>query len=123
MSAHPNVILLLTLTPQDLARKTMREILVANGIQVDDEYHKDDDVKIGGAEYHHEIMESDYNDSWQISGKEGDLLFFDLVTYGYGEQIKWEKLEAQKRELEEWAKSICDNHHCTYQISVAANYW
>lgn len=117
MSTHPNAILLLTLTPQDLARKTMAAILAETNTGTDD------DVKIGSEKYHHAVMESDYNDSWQISSKEGDLLFFDLVTYGYGEQVSWEKLVAQARELEEWAKGICERHHCTYKLSVTANYW
>jgi len=123
MSTHPNTILLCTLTPEGLARKTMREILVDNGIQVDDDYHKDDDFKIGTEEYHHEVMESDYHEGWQISAKEGDLIFFDLVTYGYGEQIAWNKLVAQKEALEAWAKKTCEKHHCSFKISVTSNYW
>ena len=68
-------------------------------------------VKIRGKEYFYEIMESDYNDSMQISAKEGDLLFLNFVTYGYGEQVLWQKLDEQKRELEEWAKDICERHY------------
>lgn len=120
MSTHPNVILLLTLTPDGLARKTMRDILTEAGVKEDD---LDNDVTIGSAKYHHEIMEGDYNDNWQIAAKEGDLIFFDMVTYGYGEQIMWDRLELQKRELETWAKDTCSRHHCQYVISVTANYW
>lgn len=118
MSTHPNVILLLTLAPDGLARKTMRDILTESQHDEDDE-----EIKIGDEKYHYCVMESDYEDNWQIAAKEGSLIFFDLVTYGYGEQIAWDKLEAQKQELETWAKGICERHHCQYQISVSANYW
>ena len=117
MSTHPNVILMARLTPDELSRKTMREILAANSVS------DDDDVKIGSEGYHHTIMESDYEEDWQISGKEGDLIFFDLVTYGYGEVISWGKLEAQKNELDKWSKDMCDKFHCAYEIAVTANYW
>jgi starvation-inducible outer membrane lipoprotein len=115
MSCHPNVILLLKLRPDGLARKTMREI--AGDIP------DAADVKIGSHDYHRLVMESDYNDNWQLTAKEGDLLFFDLVTYGYGESIAWDKLVAQARELEDWALAMCAEHHCSYEIEVTANYW
>ena len=108
---------MLALTPGNLSRKTMAAILAETNTE------DDDDVKIGEDEYHHEIMESSYNESWQISAKEGDLVFFAFVTYGYGEPITWAKLEKQKNELEAWAKGICERHQCSYEISVAANYW
>jgi hypothetical protein len=118
MSTHPNAILLLTLTPDDAARKTYRAILADAGVM-----DPSDDIKIGGENYHHEVMEDTYNESWQIAAQEGDLIFFDLVTYGYGEQIAWDKLEAQKNALEAWAKEVCEKHRCSYKISVTANYW
>ena len=68
-------------------------------------------------------MENDYDDSNQLSAKEGDIVLYDLVTYGYGEMVTWEKLEAQKQVLEEWAKGVCERHKCSYQIFVGANYW
>jgi hypothetical protein len=117
MSTHPNAILLVALTPDGLSRKTMRDILLAH--DVDD----DDDIKIGDKEYHHEIMESDYSESWQIKSKEGDLVFFDYVTYGYGDAIGWDKLDEQKRVLESWAILMCERYHCSYEIRVTANYW
>lgn len=119
MSTHPNVILLLILTPQGLARKTMKDIRADGNVADDD----DADIKIDDASYHNIVLEEDYDDGWQIGSKVGDLLFFDLVTYGYGEQIEWSKLEAQKKSLEAWAITICEKHHCSYKISVTANYW
>ena len=117
MSTHPNAILLLTLTPQNLSRKTMHDILDEAKVAYDN------DITIAGKDYHNQIMEDEYEEGYQISAKEGDLIFFDLVTYGYGEQISWDDLAAQKADLEAWAKDICDRHHCTYKISVTANYW
>lgn len=117
MSIHPNTMLLLALTPNDLARKTYRDILAEAG--VDD----DTDITIGGEGYHHQVMEEDYDEGAQIQAREGDIVLWDLVTYGYGERITWAKLEAQKAALEEWAKGVCERHKCGYEIFVTANYW
>lgn len=121
MSTHPNVILMVALTPGDLSRKTMRNILKDNGIREED--FDDGELMIAGEDYTHAIMESDYHEGYQISAKEGDLIFFDFVTYGYGETVKWSDLEAQKRALEAWAKKMCKKFSCTYSIIVTANYW
>lgn len=120
MGTHPNAILMAVLTPDDLSRKTMREILSFNGVSEGD---FDKDIKINDIDYHTLIMEESYNNGWQISAKEGDLLFFNLVTYGYGERIEWNKLDNQKTHLEEWAKEMCKKFHCSYEIFITANYW
>lgn len=117
MSTHPNAILLLALTPDDLARKTHRGILAELGI--DD----DDTIKIGGEEYHQKVMEEDYDDGFQIAARAGDIIVLDMVTYGYGETIEWSRLEAQKVALEEWARGICERHRCSAKIFITANYW
>ena len=117
MGTHPNAILQLVLTPDDLSRKTYRAIMEDFGINADD------DVCIGGKSYNHRLMEDDYYESSQISAKEGDIVFWDLVTYGYGEKIKWSNLESQKNMLEEWAKSVCEKYKCSFEIFVSANYW
>ena len=124
MSAHPNVVLLLLLTPEDLTRRTMKKIVEMYDGQVhEDEDETSREIKIAGENYYIEPMEGNYLESWQISGKEGDIAVFDLVTYGYGESIVWEKLEKQKQELEKWAKAVCEQFHCNYQIFITANYW
>lgn len=117
MSEHPNVLLIARLTPDDLSRKTMKAILL------DGKSDDDDCLPIGEVKYHTKIMETDYDNGYQISAKEGDLIFFDLVTYGYGEVISWGKLQAQKEVLEIWAKDICARFHCAYEILIGANYW
>lgn len=118
MSSHPNAILQLTLTPDDLPSKTFREI------KADSEYDEgDDQFKIGGEDYHCALMDDTYDDNWQVSAKEGDIVLLDMVTYGYGESIPWDKLAAQKDVLEAWAKEKCEKHKCSYQISVTANHW
>ena len=119
MSAHPNVLLILRLTPDGLARKTYKAILKDSDVKDVDM----DDIEIGEEKYHHMVMEGDYDEGYQISAKEGDIVIFDLVTYGYGEDISFEKLSGQKQELSVWAESICKKHNCAFEISVSANYW
>ena len=136
MSTHPNVLLIAVFTPEDGSRKTMRAILAEAGCTEDK-----DSIRLPGGEAVSDahtgacgkqakgvclscvVMESDYNEGWQISAQEGDLLFFDLVTYGYGEFLSWNELEEKKKALEEWCKGICERHRCSYQIRVSANYW
>ncbi len=117
MSSHPNLILMVILTPDDLSRKTMRNILQEYNVDYDDE------IKIGNEEYYPLIMEKDYDESWQISAKEGDLIFLRLLTYGYGESISFKELDNERVVLEEWALKICKKYNCTYEIRVTANYW
>lgn len=119
MGTHPNAILMAVLTPDDLARETYRAILKFAKV----ENHKDDQIEIGSKKYHHVVMEGSYDESWQISAKEGEIAIFDLVTYGYGESISWEKLEKQKSELEEFCRTVCEKFHCKHRIEVTANYW
>ena len=95
MSTHPNAILFLSLTPNGLSRKTMRDILEENQVKDGDQ------IKIGGVDYHPVIMESDYDEGFQLASKEGDLVFLDMITYGYGDVIAWSKLEEQKKSLDE----------------------
>lgn len=119
MSSHPNVVLLLRLTPDGLSRKTLRDILFGDPTNSPD----DESINIGGTDYSYLILEDSYDDDWQVSGKEGDLLFFDLVTYGYGKSISWDELATKKESLESWAQSICQSHSCDYEIVVTANHW
>lgn len=120
MSTHPNAILLLCLKPDDLARKTYRAILADAGADPDDE---SPDIKIDGESYHCRVMESSYDDGFQITANEGDIIVFDFVTYGYGELIAWDRLAAKKVALDAWAAGICERHKCKPSIYVTANYW
>lgn len=117
MSTHPNVILALALKPDDGTRKTHRAIMEEAGVALDDQ------IKIEGADYHVTVMESDYDDGYQISADEGDIVLFDMVTYGYGETIEWSKLEQQKASLDAWAKGVCERHKCSAKVFMTANYW
>lgn len=108
------------LTPDGLSRKTMRDILIDNGVDVEDYI---DDITIGCIGYNHKVMEDSYDKNYQISAKEGDLIFFSFITYGYGESIEWDRLEAQKNDLEQWAINTCGKHNCTFKIKVTANHW
>lgn len=115
MSTHPNAMLILRLTPDDLARKTYRAILAKQD--------GTDRIVIGGVGYYCEVMESDYLEDVQISAPEGDIVVWHYVTYGYGETISWDDLVEQKAALEQWAKDICSRHKCQYSIVAGANYW
>lgn len=123
MGTHPNAILLCTLTPDGLSRKTYRDILLENGSQEEEDPTGTSIVRIDGTDYHIRVMELDYDKEFQVSAKEGDILVNDFLTYGYGEQIEWSKAEAQKQALEAWAIGVCERHHCSYNISITANYW
>ncbi len=106
MSTHPNVILLVALRPDGLTRKTLRDILAESDVDSLDR------VKIDSHSYsYHLIMKSE---------DEVGIMFFDMVTSQYGQTIAWEKLEARKNNLEQWAKQISARHYCAYQISVSA---
>lgn len=117
MSTHPNVILLLVLKPDDLARKTYRGILEDAGIDDDNQ------LKIGADEYFIRVMEGGYDEDFQISADEGDIIVFDMITYGYGERKAWSDLIAQKAALDEWAAAVCQKHNCTASVFITANYW
>ena len=111
--------LLLALTPDNLARKTYRDILKEHGVDVDDGA-----FNIEGKKYHiHGVMEDDWDEDNQISLPEGTIYIAYLVTYGYCDKIIWDKLATQKVDLEEWAKVVCERHHCTAEIFVSANYF
>lgn len=119
MSTHPNAMLILALTPDNLARKTYRAILEESGVSADG-----GSFEIGGVGYHHHgVMEDNYDESEQLSLPEGTIYVMDLFTYGYGEKVTWDKLAEQKAALDEWAKGICERHQCTAEIFVSANYW
>lgn len=118
MSTHPNAMLILALTPDDLARKTYRAILAEAGIEDEGSF------QIGDKSYHmHGVMESDYHESNQLALPEGTIYVYDHVTYGYGDTIKWDALAAQKDALLEWGNRMAEKFHCKAEIIVSANYW
>jgi hypothetical protein len=132
MSSHPNVLLIAVLKPANTSRKTMRDILAEAGCEgdIDDidpvtgkkiAFHPND----GAAEIglRHFVCEGSYDDGWQISADEGDLVFFDMITYGYGEFISWDVLAEQKEMLAKWCSGVCERHNCTFEIRVSANHW
>lgn len=118
MSIHPNVMLILSLTPNDLSHKTYNNILNDAGIDNDGE------LKIGSMSCnHHGVMESEYDENIQLSLPKGSIYIIDLATYGYGEKLTWKELETKKSEFEKWGKDVCEKHHCSMEIFVSANYW
>ena len=120
MGIHPNAILLLVLTPDDLARKTYKGILHKYSPDEDEE---DSVVEVDGEEYNVRVMEGSYLESYQISASEGDIVVFGMVTYGYGDKILFDELVRRKDGLEKWAKDVCQEFKCSYKFFVTANYW
>ena len=142
MSTHPNVILKCTVKPEGTTRKLLRDLLAQNREEIPDTnlpFMLDskgqtiinrngypvrisrDGLTIGSHSYHTLVMESDYDEGWQISGEEGDLIIFGLVTYGYGEEISWEDLAKRVGDIQSWA--LQPQRNLTVKISVTANYW
>jgi len=117
MSTHPNAILMAVLTPAGWSRERMQEIVPG----YDQDSHSY--IEIGDTKYNAIIMESDYDERFQISAREGDLIFFDMITYGYGDRIAWDRLTSLHGKLQRWALETCQTHHCSYKIFVTANYW
>lgn len=120
MGTHPNAILILVLTPEGLTRKTLKNI--KEGLEEPPD-ESDPCVKIGGEDYRFLVFEQDYEESFQISCKEGDIAVFDMITYGYGETILWDELVRRRDALQKWGEEICQKHNCTMEIRVGANYW
>lgn len=121
MSTHPNVIIMVVLTPNNTTRKTLRAI-----VEHYEKEHIDSEagyIRIAGDDYNYIIMEDDYHEGYQISAKEGDIVFFDMVTYGYGEVISWEDLSTAKDKMSTWAEDVCSLFDCTSSIKITANYW
>jgi hypothetical protein len=112
MGTHPNAVLVLALKPTGDAVETYDAIT-----------GDDDKIDIGGESYRAQLMEDSYDEDYQIAANDGEIIVFNLVTYGYGDTIDWDKLEAQKKALEQWAADICARHGCSHRIFVTANYW
>jgi hypothetical protein len=124
MSTHPNAILAVRLTPDDLPNRTFRAILEANGLTEADISEGSASIKVGGMNFTASVFEEDYDaDGYQIQAKMGDIVLHDYVTYGYGETITFEKLRERATALEEWAKATAAAHHCRYEVFLTANYW
>ncbi len=120
MSTHPNTILLGIITPDDLARKTYRDICAEVGADPSDAYFtiNDSDKR----HYSMTVMESHYDDDSQISAPEGSIVIWTFLTYGYGETISWEEADAERVRVADWLTKICAKHKCTYSIQLTANY-
>mgnify|MGYP000925323233 CR=1 FL=1 len=119
MSTHPNVMIQCVLTVDDGMRKTERALLKDFG--GDGIY--DDCVIVGGADYKVTCMEDSYEDGYQISAEEGQLVLHDYLTYGYGEAMTWDKVEERVESLRAWAESAKEKHKFSYEIRIGANYW
>ncbi len=134
MSQHPNVILALEMATDDLPMKTLRAIvseyrksfIAKGGDRIGETVYDDDYIQIkpDGEDYNFLVAESDYEEGWQLQTTEGNLYFFRMVTYGYGEVVGWAELDAEKQELDAWASTVAEKYHLSnHSIFVTANYW
>jgi hypothetical protein len=120
MGTHPNVILAVALKPDGLSRKTLRGMIEAGDVADND---GDTEASIDGKTFYVTIMEDDYDEDYQIAADEGDIVIWDMVTYGYGEVIAWDDLASMKLAVAAWAKDVGERHHCKPRCFVTANYW
>lgn len=119
MSTHPNVMLQCVLTLDEGSRKTERGLLEEFGGSP----MYEDCIKIGGRHYQITVMESDYEDGYQISADEGQIVLHEYLTYGYGETMDFDDIGAVVGELKSWAESAKNKHKFSYKIRIGANYW
>ena len=127
MSRHPNAVLLLTLTPNEISNMSYDEAIihsknVYNDILEFTNTGEEDQVKINDKGYTILVMDDDYHEPYHISATLGDTVVFGYLSYGYGDVMKWCNVENMKNELETWGKSICEKFNCTYEINITANY-
>ena len=139
MSTHPNAMLILRLEPDDVPRKTLREMLDEHrkGFDRDSDglirvnehgsnYPRllDDNVFcIGNIVYRSKLMDG-YDESDQIDGEEGQIVLFDLMTYGYGESIAFDEVKRRAEALNAWAVENCPKHKISkWSVEVSANFW
>ena len=133
MSTHPNSIIMVVFTPDDLSRKTYRHI-VANYKYSDSEIN-DGDVRISGlveddqkhydnARFNSFIVEdADEVNSVQIEAPEGSIVFYKYLTYGFCEKIEWDDVRHTHEVLEAWATEVDKEFKCSHKIYISANYW
>lgn len=119
MSTHPNVMLQCVLTVNDGTRKTQRALEDA----FPGKYPDEGGVKIGEREYHLTVMESDYDEDWQISADEGQIVLHEYLTYDYGDTVTLNELLERVGTLKAWAETAKEPHGFTYEIRIGANYW
>lgn len=117
MSTHPNVMLQCVLTVNGGTRKTQRELLRAYGEP------DGDDIKIDGTSCNVTVMESDYDEGWQISADEGQIVLHEYLTYGYGEIVTIDDMMARVLAIKAWAEEAKETHGFTYEIRIGANFW
>ena len=117
MSTHPNVMLQCVLTVNNGTRTTQRALEQAYPTKYGE------GVQISDRDYHLTVMESDYDDGFQISADEGQIVIHDYLTYGYGETVTVEELLAKIDAVKSWAEEAKGPHGFTYEIRIGANYW
>lgn len=121
MKKSAYVILQCNLTPDDLPRKTYRELEKEVKYQ---RYFKRYPIKfsIGRQGYHAIIMNSDCDEKHQLCANEGDIVVSTYMTVMFPGNIEWDTLVERKNELEAWATEICPKLKCSFKIVIGATY-
>jgi hypothetical protein len=107
------------LTVNDGARKTQRALKAA----YPGKYTDEDRIKIGERDYSLTVMESDYDEGYQISADEGQIVLHEYLTYGYGETVAVDDMLARIAAVKAWAEEAKGPHGFTYEIRIGVNYW
>lgn len=128
MSSHPNAILMAVFTPDDLARKTLRNIATRYGgpDYVTVSGIDSDDITKGynNGRFNLFIVESEFDDNgYQIEAPEGSIVVFTFLTYGYNEKKSWTYVARMQEHLEAFAKQVDREFNCNHEIYISANYW
>lgn len=118
MSIHPNAIMMMVYEGD--AAETIYNELDGGEMETTG---SSAELQIGGTEWRLLLMQDSYDESDQISAPEGSLVFFDLITYGYGDTIAWEKCVAWQAALEAYGKELVQKHGGKISFYITANYW
>ena len=133
MSTHPNTLLIAVFTPDDLARKTHRNIVdqykysdseINGGDLRIPRIQEDDNKRFNDARFCSFIMENDESgEDIQIDAPIGSIVVHKFLTYGYYEKIAWEDAYRNYCALRDWALLVDKQHKCSHEIYISANYW
>lgn len=80
------------------------------------------EVVISGRSYTATVFdEEEYDDGYQIEGKEGQIVLHEYLTYGYGETVEFSEVVRLVNNLRAWAddRSMIFDH----SVRIGANYW
>ena len=123
MSMHPNTMLLAILKPKYTGECIFEKIWnqIADEDGEEGEYGE---LYLRNSSYKCINYSKDsYLEDYQIELEEGEVAIFDMVTYGYSDKTEWNKVEQQKKELEEWLVEYSNKIDFSFVMYLSANLW